>query len=50
MRLFLTGGTGFIGARVAQRLRERGDDVVALVRSEAGGAKLRSLGCTVTEA
>jgi dihydroflavonol-4-reductase len=49
MRLFLTGGTGFIGARVAQRLRERGDDVVALVRSEAWGAKLRSLGCTVTE-
>ncbi len=49
MRLFLTGGTGFIGGRVAQYLRPRGDDVVALVRSEAGAAKLRALGCTLTE-
>jgi dihydroflavonol-4-reductase len=49
MRLFLTGGTGFIGGRVALLLRQRGDDVVALVRSEAGAGKLRSLGCTLTE-
>ena len=49
MRLFLTGGTGFIGGRVALALRERGDDVVALVRSEAGAAKLHALGCTLTE-
>jgi nucleoside-diphosphate-sugar epimerase len=49
MRLFLTGGTGFIGARVALLLRERGDDVVALVRSPARAQELRALGCTLIE-
>ena len=32
MRAFVTGGTGFIGSRVVQRLRDRGDDVVVLAR------------------
>jgi 2-alkyl-3-oxoalkanoate reductase len=32
-RVLLTGATGFVGGRVAQRLRDRGDDVVALVRT-----------------
>jgi nucleoside-diphosphate-sugar epimerase len=32
MRIFLTGGTGFIGGNVAEKLRARGDEVVALVR------------------
>lgn len=45
MRVFLTGGTGFIGGHVARRLRERGDDVVALVRSPEKAAALRELGC-----
>jgi nucleoside-diphosphate-sugar epimerase len=49
MRLFLTGGTGFIGARVALQLRERGDDVVALVRTRARANGLRALGCTLVE-
>jgi nucleoside-diphosphate-sugar epimerase len=49
MRLFLTGSTGFIGGRVALLLRERGDDVVALVRSQRGAAPLRELGCTIAE-
>jgi dihydroflavonol-4-reductase len=49
MRVFLTGGTGFIGARVAGVVRGRGDDVVALVRSEARAAALRDLGCTLVE-
>lgn len=49
MRAFLTGGTGFIGARVAGVMRSRGDDVVALVRSEARAGTLRDLGCTLVE-
>ncbi len=45
MRVFLTGGTGFIGGHVARLLRERGDDVVALVRSPDKADALRALGC-----
>jgi dihydroflavonol-4-reductase len=36
----VTGGTGFIGARVVKRLRERGDDVVMLARSPEKAAGL----------
>src|SRR5262245_54067390 len=32
MRVFVTGGTGLIGARLVRRLRERGDEVVVLSR------------------
>lgn len=46
MKVFVTGGTGFIGGAVVRRLRARGDDVVALVRSPAKGAALEALGCT----
>ena len=49
MRIFVTGGTGFIGGHVARQLRERGDDVVALVRSPDKAAKLRELGCELVE-
>ena len=31
----MTGATGFIGGTVARQLRERGDEVVCLVRSPA---------------
>ncbi|MFL6238966.1 MAG: NAD-dependent epimerase/dehydratase family protein [Actinomycetes bacterium] len=44
MRVFLTGGTGFIGGAVARQLRERGDDVVALVRTPAKAAVLSANG------
>ncbi len=44
VKVFLTGGTGFIGGRVARKLRERGDDVVALVRDPARAGKLSELG------
>jgi nucleoside-diphosphate-sugar epimerase len=44
MRIFLTGGTGFIGGEVARQLRARGDDVVALVRSPAKAGALREIG------
>jgi nucleoside-diphosphate-sugar epimerase len=46
MKAFITGATGFVGGRLAERLRERGDDVVCLVRSPQKAAKLESLGCT----
>jgi nucleoside-diphosphate-sugar epimerase len=49
MRVFLTGGTGFIGGNVAAKLRERGDEVVALVRSPDKAAKLREAGCQLVE-
>jgi nucleoside-diphosphate-sugar epimerase len=49
MRAFLTGGTGFIGYQVARKLRERGDEVVALARSPEKAAPLRELGCEVVE-
>ncbi len=45
MKVFLTGATGFIGGEVARQLRQRGDEVVCLVRNPAKGAKLSELGC-----
>jgi nucleoside-diphosphate-sugar epimerase len=45
VKVFVTGATGFIGGEVARQLRDRGDEVVALVRSPAKGAKLTALGC-----
>ncbi len=45
MKVFVTGGTGFIGGQVVRRLRDRGDDVRALVRSPERGAALSGLGC-----
>lgn len=47
MRIFLTGGTGMLGSHVAERLRARGDQVVALVRSSSDTAHLESIGCTL---
>jgi len=45
VKVFVTGGTGFIGGKVVRQLRERGDDVVCLVRDPAKGEKLKSQGC-----
>jgi nucleoside-diphosphate-sugar epimerase len=45
MRAFVTGGTGFIGGTVVRELRERGDEVVALVRSPEKAGPLLQLGC-----
>lgn len=45
MKIFLTGGTGFIGSHIAKQLRDRGDEVVALVRSPEKGRDLEAVGC-----
>jgi dihydroflavonol-4-reductase len=45
VKVFVTGGTGFIGGEVVRRLRERGDDVVCLVRNPAKAGKVKELGC-----
>ena len=40
MRILLTGGTGFIGARLAAALEKRGDSVVVVSRRPSGGASV----------
>lgn len=40
MRILVTGGTGFIGRHLCERLIARGDEVVALVRSPKKAAML----------
>jgi dihydroflavonol-4-reductase len=45
--VFLTGGSGLIGGALARRLAERGDEPVALARSDAGERKLVELGARV---
>jgi dihydroflavonol-4-reductase len=49
MKAFVTGGTGFIGSRVIRILRERGDDVVALVRSPSKATGLLDQGVELVE-
>ncbi len=44
MKVFLTGGTGFIGKQVLQKLVARGDEVWALARSDSSAAAVEALG------
>ena len=46
-RVFLTGGSGLIGGALAKRLVARGDEVVALARSDASARGLEALGARV---
>jgi dihydroflavonol-4-reductase len=46
-RVLLTGGGGFIGGELADALLARGDDVVALARSEASARSLAARGARV---
>jgi nucleoside-diphosphate-sugar epimerase len=45
VKVFVTGGTGFIGGEVVRQLRDRGDDVVCLVRNPAKAKAVEALGC-----
>lgn len=51
MRIFLTGGTGFIGQYLTQALLRRGWEVCALVRNPHGGEArlLRAMGATLVQ-
>jgi nucleoside-diphosphate-sugar epimerase len=49
VRTFVTGATGFIGRHLVERLRVRGDEVVALVRSPHRAAGVRDMGAKLAE-
>lgn len=49
MRVFLTGGTGLVGSHVAERVRNEGQEVVALARPGSQAGHLREIGCRVAE-
>jgi dihydroflavonol-4-reductase len=45
VKVFVTGGTGFIGGEVVRQLRARGEEVVCLVRNPEKGKAVAALGC-----
>jgi nucleoside-diphosphate-sugar epimerase len=47
MNVLLTGGSGFVGGRLAQALVERGDKVTALVRRSSRTDALKALGIRI---
>ncbi len=47
MRVFVTGATGFIGRKLVQKLRERGDEVIALTRDPSRASGLE--GCQLVQ-
>jgi nucleoside-diphosphate-sugar epimerase len=49
MKYFLTGGTGFVGGRLAQMLRDRGHNVVAVVRNPEKAENLQRIGVQVVK-
>jgi len=49
MRIFVTGGTGFVGGHFCEALRARGHDVVALARSTSDTSVLDKAGCKIVQ-
>jgi nucleoside-diphosphate-sugar epimerase len=49
LKVFLTGGTGYIGAAVLQRLRQASHEVTALARSQSSAEKLAAAGAAVCQ-
>ena len=47
---FLTGGSGFIGGRLIERLVQEGSDVRAVARSERAAERVASLGAEAVHA
>jgi nucleoside-diphosphate-sugar epimerase len=45
VKVFVTGGTGFIGGEIVRQLRGRGDKVACLVRNPEKGKAVADLGC-----
>ena len=50
MKVFVSGGSGYIGSAVALRLKKAGHDVLALVRSKAKAEKVAAAGVKLVEA
>jgi len=50
MKIFLTGGTGFIGSATARHLREMGHELTCMVRDRSRAELLVSLGCELADA
>lgn len=44
MKIFVTGGSGFVGRHMIQMLCDRGDEVIALARSERAAEQVTQLG------
>jgi farnesol dehydrogenase len=49
VRVFLTGGTGYLGLRLAAGLRRAGHEVTALVRNRGRAAALEAIGARLVE-